>query len=102
MLTLILIRITIRIMKTTATKQKVTLSIDSAVYKQLKQVAGERGVGNYVSNVLQAHLPVIDLEQSYSDMAAYELANPDPELQEWMDAPIDAPLPPEDFSAWRS
>ena len=89
-------------MKTASTKQKVTLSLDSVVYEQLKQLTGKRGVGAYVSTVLQAHLPTVDIEQSYRDMAAFEREHPDPELKEWMEANIDAPLPPEDFSAWRS
>lgn len=86
-------------MKTTATKQKVTISLDSDVYEGLIRVAGPRGMGAYLSLLTRPLLANQNLDASYAAMAADE--EHEKEAREWLDAPIDAPLPDDDFSSWQ-
>mgnify|MGYP000900490513 FL=1 len=75
----------------TSPKQKVTLSLDVQVYETLIKVAGKRGIGVYVNNLVLSRFPSHDsLEAGYQALALYE--EKDQESKDWLDASIDAPI----------
>lgn len=81
-----LIRNIIRIMKTIAKKQKVTLMLDVEVYKGLVAKLGGRGIGAYLSQLARPHVVEDEIEAGYKAMAAdkaYEA-----EAKEWIEGVI--------------
>ena len=74
----------------TGDKKKVTLMIDSEVYHGLRQKAGLRGMGEYMSQLARPHVVLATLVDSYRDLALNEDNNKMSQKWEKVDPVIEA------------
>ncbi len=56
----------------TREKKKVTIMLDADVYHGLKQKVGDRGIGNFMSQVVRPHVVHASLADSYRELAESE------------------------------
>ncbi len=65
----------------TPEKIKVTVMIDSDVYHGLRQKVGERGMGNFLSQIIRPHVVRSSLEDGYRELAQDKNGNQT--VREW-------------------
>ena len=71
-------------------KKKVTLMIDADVYHGLREKAGVRGMGDFMSQIIRPHVVLASLEQSYRELASDEESNKTSRKWEKIDPVIEA------------
>ena len=74
----------------TSDKKKVTLMIDTDVYHGLRQKAGVRGMGDFMSQIIRPHVVLASLEDSYRALALDEDNNQMSQKWEKVDPVIEA------------
>ena len=71
----------------TATKKKLTVMFDVDVYKALREKVGERGIGNFLSNLARSHVVVRSLDSQYKEMSLDGAREQD--TKEWIESDLE-------------
>lgn len=71
----------------TVTKKKLTVMFDVDVYKALREKVGERGIGNFLSDLARSHVVVSSLDSRYKEMSL-DIAH-ERDTKEWIESDLE-------------
>ncbi len=71
----------------TATKTKLTVMLDTEVYKALQEKVGGRKIGAFLSNLARPHVVVDTLDSRYKEMSL-DIAR-EHDAKEWVESDVE-------------